>query len=93
MESNIIRSKSNFSLSQVKKMLDAHKNTLMKFFNTAMKRQKVDNLTTDNAVLKTKMADLKSSKQFHFDTTKGELLEVDTNVSQVKLLLMTIRKL
>ena len=33
--------------------------------------------------------------QFHFDTTKGELLEVDTNVSQVKstLLLMTIRKL
>ena len=38
MEFNIIRSKSNFSLSQVKKMLDAHKNTLMKFFNTAMKR-------------------------------------------------------
>ena len=29
------------------------------------------------------MADLKSSMQFHFDTTKGELLEVDTNVSQV----------
>ena len=29
------------------------------------------------------MADLKSSMQFHFDTTKGELLEVDTNWSQV----------
>ena len=40
-------------------------------------------MTTDNAVLKTEMADLKSSMQFHFDTTKRELLEVDTNVSQV----------
>ena len=56
-------SKSNFSLAQVKKILDPYENTQMKFFNTATERleRKVDNLTTESAVLKKEMADLKSS--------------------------------
>ena len=78
-------SKSNFSPAQEKEILDAHKNTLMKFFNTAIKRleRKVDNLTTKNAVLKKEVANLKSSMQFHYDTIDEKFLEVDTKVSQV----------
>ena len=51
--------KINFSQVQ----LDAHEDTLMKFFNTAIEEldRKDDNLTTENAVLKKEMADLKSS--------------------------------
>ena len=43
----------------------------MKFFNTAIERleRKFDNLATENAVLKKEMADLKSSIQFHYDTS------------------------
>ena len=82
---NITGSKSNFSPSQVKEIVDAHENTLMKFFNTAIERleRKVDNLTTKNAVLKKEMADLKSSMQFRSDTIDENLLEVDTKVSKV----------
>ena len=82
---NIIGLKSNFSPAQVKEILDARKNTLMKFFNTAIERQerKVDGLTTENAVLKKEMADLKSSMQFHSETIDEKLLEVDTKVPQV----------
>ena len=60
---NIMGSKSNFSPAQVKEILDAHENTLMKFFNTGIERleRKVDNLTTENAVLKKEMADLTQS--------------------------------
>ena len=49
--------KSNFSPAQVKEILDAHKNALMKFFNIAIERleRKVDNLTAENAVLKKKL--------------------------------------
>ena len=55
-------SKPNFSSAQEKEIKDAHENTLMKFFNIAMERQekKVDNLKTDNAVLKKEMVGLKS---------------------------------
>ena len=82
---NKIGSKSNFNPAQVKEILDAHQNTLMKFFNTAIEKleRKVDNLTTKNAVLKKEMADLKSSMQFHSDTIDEKLPEVDTKVSQV----------
>ena len=54
---NIMGPKSNFSPAQVKEILDAHKNTLMKFFNIAIERleRKVDNLTAENAVLKKKL--------------------------------------
>ena len=78
-------SKSNFSAAQVKEILDAHENRLMKFFNTAIERleRKVDNLTTENAVLKKEMADLKSSMQFHSDAIDEKLLEVDTKLPQV----------
>ena len=78
-------SKSNFSTAQIKEILDAHENTLMKFFNTAIERseRKVDNLTTENAVFKKEMADLKSSMQFYSDTVDEKLLEVDTKVPQV----------
>ena len=78
-------SKSNFRPAQVKEILDAHENTLMKFFNTAIQRseRKVDNLTTENAVFKKEMADLKSSMQFYSDTVDEKLLEVDTKVPQV----------
>ena len=64
-------SKSYFSPARVKKALNAHGNTLIKFFNTAIERleRKVDNLTTENSVLKKEMADSKSSIQFHYDTT------------------------
>ena len=57
----------------------------MKFFNTAIERleRKVDNLTTENAVLKKKMADLKSSMQFHSDTIDEKLLEDVTKILQV----------
>ena len=57
----------------------------MKFFNTATERleRKVDNLTTESAVLKKEMADLKSSMQFHSDTIDQKLLQVDTKVSQI----------
>ena len=55
-------SKPNFSSAQVKEIQDPHENTLMKFFNIAMERleKKVDNLKTDNAVLKKEMVGLKS---------------------------------
>ena len=78
-------SKLNFSPAQVKEILDARENTLMKFFNTAIERleRKVDNLITGNAVLKKEMADLKSSMLFHSDTIDKKLLEVDAKVSQV----------
>ena len=78
-------SKSNFSAAQIKEILDAHENTLMKFFNTAIERleRKVDNLTTENTVLKKEMADLKSSVQFHSDAIDEKLLEVDTKLPQV----------
>ena len=55
-------SKPNFSPAQVKEIQDAHENTLMKFFNIAMEKleKKVDNLKTDDAVLKKEMVGLKS---------------------------------
>ena len=64
-------SKSYFSPARVKETLNAHGNTLIKFFNTTIERleRKVDSLTTENSVLKKEMADLKSSIQFHNDTT------------------------
>ena len=57
----------------------------MKFFNTAIERleRKVDNLTTESAVLKKEIAELKSSMQFYSDTIDEKLLQVDTKVSQV----------
>ena len=63
---NIIGSKSNFSLAQVKEILDAHENTLMKLFNTAAEKleRKVDNMTTKSTVFKKEMVDLKSSSSF-----------------------------
>ena len=48
--------KSNFSPFQVKEILDTHKNTLMKFINTAIERLAIDNVTTKNAVLQKEMA-------------------------------------
>ena len=46
-------SKSNFSPAEVQEILDTHKNTLMKFVNTAAERldRKIDNITTESAVL------------------------------------------
>ena len=84
-EVNIMGSKSNFSPAQVKEMLDAHENTLMKFFNTVIERleRKVDSLSTENEVLKKEMVDLKSSMQFHYDPINEKFLELDMNVSQV----------
>ena len=57
----------------------------MNFFNTAIERigRKVDNLTTENAVLKKKIAYLKSLIQFHSATTNQRFLAVDTKISQV----------
>ena len=81
-------SKSNFSLAQVKEILDLHENTLMKFFDTAIERleRKVDNQTTENAVVKKKMADLKSSLQFHSDA-------IDKKHHKSTLLMIKILKL
>ena len=70
-------SKSNFSPFQVKEILDTHKNTLMKFINTAIERRAIDNVTTKNAVLQKEMANFKSSMQFSSDTVDEKLLEVD----------------
>ena len=53
---NIMSSKSNFSPTQVKEILDTRENTLMKFINTAIERLAVDNVTTKNAVLYYKTA-------------------------------------
>ena len=82
---NIFGSNSYFSPAQVKEILDAQENTLMKFFHTAIERRerKVDNLTTENSVLKKEMAVLKSSMQFHSHKIDEKLLKVDTKVSQV----------
>ena len=57
----------------------------MKFFNTAAERleRKIDNMTTESAVLKKEMADLKSSMQFHSDTINKKLFEADAKVSKV----------
>ena len=57
----------------------------MKFFNTTIERleRRVDNLTTENAVLKKEMADLKSPMQFHSDKTDEKILEADAKASQV----------
>ena len=35
---NIMDSKSNFNLAQVKEIIDAHENALMKFFNKTIER-------------------------------------------------------
>ena len=77
-------SKLNFSPAQVKEMLDPHGNTLMKLFNTSIERleRKVDNMTTENTVLKKEMADLKSSIHFHSDKINTKL-KSETKVSQV----------
>ena len=50
---NTMSSKSNFSPGEVQEILDTHKNTLMKSFNTAAERldRKIDNITTESAVL------------------------------------------
>ena len=76
-------SKLNFNPAQLKEILNAHENTLMQFFNTAIERleKKVDNLKTENAALKKEIVDLKSSMQFHSDTVDEKLLELDTKVS------------
>ena len=76
-------SKSNFSATQVKEILDTHENTLMKFINTAIERLAIDNVTTKNAVLQKEMADFKSSMQFYSDIIDRKLLEVEAMVSQV----------
>ena len=57
--------------------LDAHEDTLIRFFNTTIERLE------KNAVLRKEKANLKSSMQFHFDTVDEKLLEFDTKVSQV----------
>ena len=77
-------SKSNFSQTQIKKILLTHENTLMKFINTAIERteRKVDNLTSKNAVLQKKIADFKFLMLFYFDIIDEKLLEVDTKVSK-----------
>ena len=69
-------SKPNFGPAQVRGMQDAHENILMKFFNIANGRleKKVDNLKTDNAVLKKEMVELKSSMQFHSDIIDEKLV-------------------
>ena len=69
-------SKQNFSPAQVKETQDAHENTLMKFFNIALERlkKKVDNLKSDNAVLKKETVDLKSSMQFDSDIIDENLV-------------------
>ena len=78
-------SKSNFSPTQVKEILDTHENTFMVFFNTGIERldRKVHNLTTKNAVLQKEMTDFKYLIQFHSDIIDVKLLEVDTKLSQV----------
>ena len=88
-------SKSNFSPTQVKEILDTHENTLMIFFNTVTERleRKVDNLTTKNAVLQKEMADFKYSIQFLSEIIDEKLLEVDTKYHKSKLLTMKILKL
>ena len=63
---SILCSKPNFSRVQLKEILDAHENTLMKFFHR-----------TENAVLMKKMADLKFSTQCHTDAIDKKFLEVD----------------
>ena len=54
-------------------------------FNKAIKRleRKVDNLTTENAVLKKEIEDLKFSLQFYSHTFDENILEIDIKVSQV----------
>ena len=56
-------SKSNFSSPQVKEILDNHETTLMKFLNTAIEKleKKTERETTENAIPKKDMTDLKSS--------------------------------
>ena len=80
-----MNSKSNFSPSQVKEILDTHENTFMIFFNAGIERleRKVHNLTTKNAVLQKEMTDFKYLIQFHSDIIDVKLLEVDTKLSQV----------
>ena len=87
-------SKSNFSPAQVKEILDAHENTLMKFFNTDSERLErgVNNMTTENAVLKKEMMDLKYSMQFHSDII-DEILKLTQRDHKSKLLMMKILKL
>ena len=57
----------------------------MNFFNKAIKRiwRKVDNLTTENAVLKKEIGYLKSLIQFHSAATNQKFPVVDTKISQV----------
>ena len=54
----------------------------MKFFNTAIEKlqRKAENLTTENAVLKKEMVDLKSSRQFDSDAVNEKFLKADTKV-------------
>ena len=67
----------------------------MKFFNTAIERleRKVDNLITENAVLKKEMADLKSSMQFHSIQLTKSLLKLTQKYHKSTLLMMKALKL
>ena len=62
-----------------------YKNALVKFFNTAIEKlqRKAENLTTENAVLKKEMVDLKSSRQFDSDAVNEKFLKVDTKVYEI----------
>ena len=57
----------------------------MKFFNTAIEKlqRKAENLTTENAVLKKEMVDLKSSRQFDSDAVNEKFVKVDTKVYEI----------
>ena len=74
----VIGSKPKFSFAQIKKVLDAHENTLIKFFNTAIERieKKVNNLTTENTILRKDMVDLKPLLQFHADVIDDFFLKL-----------------
>ena len=66
----------------------------MKFFNTAAERleRKIDNMTTESAVLKKEMADLKSSMQFHSDTINKSFSKLTQRYQKSTLLMMKISK-
>ena len=86
-------SKLNFNPAQLKEILNAHENTLMQFFNTAIERleKKVDNLKTENAALKKEIVDLKCS--FILIQLTKSFLNLTQRCHKSTLLMMKISKL
>lgn len=72
----------NFSLNQVKEILEIQQNTILAFFNATVERleKKIEKITTENGVLRKEVADFKEAIQFNSNMLEDKLKEFDTKL-------------